>query len=91
MDSRSTCAAFAGFYKAMFAHQAERQGWRVVFTEYFWDMSWCDPCAADPLSPDELRSAGVFWLTTNPAQPHHTRTACSRARLSRGRVPSRCG
>ena len=23
---------------------------------------WCDPCAADPLSPDELRGAGVFWL-----------------------------
>jgi hypothetical protein len=53
---------FTGFYKAMFAHQVEREGYRVVFTEYFWDMSWCDPCAADPLSPDELRSAGVFWL-----------------------------
>jgi hypothetical protein len=25
-------------------------------------MSWCDPCAADPLSPDEMRAAGVFWL-----------------------------
>ena len=26
------------------------RSYRVVFTEYFWDMSWCDPCAADPLS-----------------------------------------
>jgi hypothetical protein len=46
----------------MFDHQAELQERRVVFTEYFWDMSWCDPCAADPLSPDELREAGAFWL-----------------------------
>jgi hypothetical protein len=57
---------FTGFYKAMFARQAERENYRVVFTEYFWDMSWCDPCAADPLSPDELRSAGVFWLDAEP-------------------------
>ena len=25
-------------------------------------MSWCDPCAADPLSADELKSLGVSWL-----------------------------
>jgi hypothetical protein len=55
-------AEFAGFYRAVFEHQAQVQDQRVVFTEYFWDMSWCDPCAADPLSPDELRAAGVFWL-----------------------------
>ena len=24
-------------------------------------MRWCDPCAADPLSNDELRQLGVFW------------------------------
>ncbi len=55
-------ADFQGFYKAMFDAQAKREQHRVVFTEYFWDMSWCDPCAADPLSPEELRAAGVFWL-----------------------------
>jgi hypothetical protein len=55
-------AEFTGFYKALFDHQARKEGHRAVFTEYFWDMSWCDPCAADPLSPDELRAAGVFWL-----------------------------
>jgi len=53
---------FARFYRALFEHQALAQGHRVVFTEYFWDMSWCDPCAADPLAPEELRDAGVFWL-----------------------------
>ncbi|HEX6949920.1 MAG TPA: DUF2330 domain-containing protein, partial [Nitrospira sp.] len=31
------------------------------FLEYAWDMNWCDPCAANPLSADELRSLGVFW------------------------------
>jgi hypothetical protein len=30
-----------------------------VFTEYAWDMAWCDPCAAEPLSNDELRRLGV--------------------------------
>jgi hypothetical protein len=53
---------FTTFYKAMFEHQARAEDYRVVFTEYFWDMSWCDPCAADPLSPEELQSAGVFWV-----------------------------
>jgi hypothetical protein len=30
-------------------------------------MSWCDPCAADPLSPEELRKLGVFWLPETAA------------------------
>ena len=34
----------------------------TVFLEYAWDMAWCDPCAADPLSTDQLRKLGVFWL-----------------------------
>jgi hypothetical protein len=25
-------------------------------------MAWCDPCAADPLSTEQLRKLGVFWL-----------------------------
>ena len=25
--------------------QAAREDYRAIFTEYFWDMSWCDPCA----------------------------------------------
>ena len=53
---------FKGFYKAMFDHHARQEDFRVVFTEYFWDMAWCDPCAANPLSAAELRQAGVFWL-----------------------------
>ena len=53
---------FSRFYKSMFAQQAQREDYRAVFTEYFWDMAWCDPCAADPLSAKELRELGVFWL-----------------------------
>ena len=52
---------FQDFYKALFDHEATKEEHRVVFTEYFWDMAWCDPCAANPLSAQELRGAGVFW------------------------------
>jgi hypothetical protein len=52
---------FPKFYKAMFARQLAREDGRSLFTEYAWDMRWCDPCAADPLSNDELRRLGVFW------------------------------
>ena len=38
---------FARFYKSMFAEQAKKEENRVAFTEYFWDMSWCDPCAPE--------------------------------------------
>jgi len=54
-------AEFADFYRDMFARQTEIENNRGVFLEYAWDMAWCDPCAADPLSPQELRSLGVFW------------------------------
>ena len=50
---------FARFYKSMFDEQAKRENYRVVFTEYFWDMSWCDPCAANPLTAQELANLGV--------------------------------
>ncbi len=53
---------FPNFYRAMFAEQVRRGDMRAVFLEYAWDMSWCDPCAADPLSGEELRRLGVFWL-----------------------------
>ncbi len=52
---------FGRFYKDMFARQVQKEDMRAVFLEYAWDMAWCDPCAADPLSGDELRELGVFW------------------------------
>jgi hypothetical protein len=59
---------FAKTYKALFGRQAAREDYRAIFTEYFWDMGWCDPCAADPLSPAELREAGVYWIGDNAAR-----------------------
>ena len=53
---------FAEFYRAMFDKQVEAENERAVFLEYAWDMGWCDPCAADPLSAQELRKLGVFWV-----------------------------
>jgi hypothetical protein len=53
---------FARFYKSMFTTQVKKQNMSTVFLEYAWDMGWCDPCAADPLSNDQLRKLGVFWL-----------------------------
>ncbi len=55
-------AEFGEFYRDMFTRQVEEENNRAVFLEYAWDMAWCDPCAADPLSPDELRRLGVYWV-----------------------------
>lgn len=52
---------FGDFYKAMFAQQVEKEDMKTVFLEYAWDMAWCDPCAADPLSAEELQELGVWW------------------------------
>lgn len=57
---------FGEFYKAMFEHQTEKENGKAVFMEYAWDMSWCDPCAANPLSRSELRELGVMWLDEGP-------------------------
>src|SRR4051812_29902365 len=71
---------FGDFYKALFDHQVKKEDMKCVFTEYAWDTGWCDPCAADPLSHDELKKLGVFWLEGD--QP---------ARGSRGIFPPRGG
>ncbi|MGE0408655.1 MAG: DUF2330 domain-containing protein [Amphiplicatus sp.] len=53
---------FGDFYKAMFSESVVKENERAVFLEYAWDMNWCDPCAADPLSNAELQELGVYWL-----------------------------
>jgi hypothetical protein len=53
---------FPDFYKAMFSEQVRKENMTTLFTEYAWDMAWCDPCASNPLSREELRQLGVFWL-----------------------------
>jgi len=56
---------FAPFYKALFNQQVMKEDMSTLFTEYAWDMNWCDPCAADPLSRDELHKLGVFWVNVD--------------------------
>jgi hypothetical protein len=60
---------FGKFYKAMFERAVEREDQRAVFVEYAWDMGWCDPCAADPLSNKELVELGARWLATDADTP----------------------
>jgi hypothetical protein len=52
---------FNDFYKSMFENSYNREGKKIAFLEYAWDMAGCDPCSAEPLTPEELRQAGVFW------------------------------
>ena len=56
---------FKDFYTAMFQKVYEREK-KVAFLEYAWDMASCDPCSAEPLNPEELKQAGVFWLDDMP-------------------------
>ncbi|PIP95653.1 MAG: hypothetical protein COW00_00755 [Bdellovibrio sp. CG12_big_fil_rev_8_21_14_0_65_39_13] len=53
---------FKKFYQDMFATAHRREDAKAVFLEYAWNMSWCDPCAAEPLTPEELKKIGVFWM-----------------------------
>ena len=65
---------FSHFYRAMFDRAVQREDMRVVFLEYAWDMGWCDPCAAEPLTNEELRKLGVFWLEDTDTSASTPRT-----------------
>lgn len=71
---------FADFYRDMFRTQVKKEHNKAVFLEYAWDMNWCDPCAADPLSNKELRELGVFWVNDNDTSPQQN----SRRRPAQG-------
>jgi hypothetical protein len=60
---------FGNFYKAMFDRAVERENMRAVFVEYSWDMGWCDPCAADPMSNKELVELGARWIANDADTP----------------------
>jgi len=66
---------FSDFYRSMFARQTDKENGRAVFLEYAWDMGWCDPCAAEPLSSTELRELGVFWVAGSNQQAPAARIA----------------
>ncbi|WP_257168012.1 DUF2330 domain-containing protein [Bradyrhizobium sp. SRS-191] len=58
---------FGPFYKALFERAVARENMQAVFVEYAWDMGWCDPCAADPLSNKELAELGARWIGSDDA------------------------
>jgi hypothetical protein len=58
---------FGEAYRAIYETAVSREGGAAVLLEYAWDMAWCDPCAADPLSADELRELGAFWVEPGAA------------------------
>jgi hypothetical protein len=60
---------FPRFYRDLFGHHVEQERMRTVVLEHAWDMAWCDPCAAAPLSANELRELGVFWVDPASANP----------------------
>ena len=66
---------FGSFYKAMFDQAVKRENMRAVFVEYAWDMGWCDPCAADPLSNKELVELGARWIGDDGDAPFRGRMA----------------
>lgn len=57
--------SFGDFYKAAFDRQVEHEDMSAVFVEYAWNMGWCDPCAAEPLSIDEMQKLGARWLDSD--------------------------
>ncbi|MBI3516475.1 MAG: DUF2330 domain-containing protein [Proteobacteria bacterium] len=72
-------AAFGDFYKALFERQVAREDMHAVFLEYAWNMGWCDPCAADPLSVAEMNQLGARWL--DPSEPRRFGMAAFATRL----------
>jgi hypothetical protein len=59
---------FPNFYKAAFERAVARQDGHGVFVEYAWNLNWCDPCAAKPMSQEELSELGARWLAGGPAE-----------------------
>ena len=64
-----TKVEFGSFYRAMFDTQVTKDDMSVVYLEYAWDMGWCDPCAADPVSNDNLAALGAFWVDQAASPP----------------------
>lgn len=64
---------FADVYRAGFDAVIAREGGSGVVMEYAWDMAWCDPCAADPLSAEQLTELGAYWLADQQLNPNQRR------------------
>src|SRR5262245_25670803 len=75
---------FSNVWRAAFNNLVAKNGMGVVYTEYAWDMTSCDPCPAPPLDQNELRSLGVWWLDEDDRSVFVTRL---HARYDRASFP----
>ena len=50
-----------------------RENMRAVFVEYAWDLGWCGPCAAKPMTFKELAELGARWIVSDEDVPFGTR------------------
>ena len=75
---------FSRAWRAGFDRLVEKHGMGVVFTEYAWDMTWCDPCPSPPLSRAALQALGVWWLNERQGNVFLTRL---HARYDRASFP----
>ena len=57
---------FSNVWRAAFDNLVKKNGMGVVYTEYAWDMTSCDPCPSPPLNREEQRALGVWWLDEDP-------------------------
>ena len=64
---------FSNVWRAAFDQLVERNGMGVVYTEYAWNMNWCDPCPSQPLTREEQKALGVWWLDERGANVFVTR------------------
>jgi hypothetical protein len=76
---------FDQFYTSLFKTAYVKEGKAIGFLEYAWNMNWCDPCSADPLTPEELKQAGVFW--SNPNAPSDVFVTRLHVRYAREQFP----
>jgi hypothetical protein len=53
---------FKSFYLDLFKEKIRKDGNTNLYMEYAWNMGWCDPCASNPLTSEELKKLGVYWL-----------------------------
>ena len=53
---------FSAVWRAAFDQLVRKHGMGVVYTEYAWDMTWCDPCPSPALTREEQQALGVWWL-----------------------------
>jgi hypothetical protein len=74
---------FARFYKATFDRAVARENMSGVFVEYAWDMAWCDPCAAEPMSTQELKTLGADWIGNGDSAASQSSAGASNAFVTR--------